>query len=223
MKRLGIAMALVGGMISGALGSVIAGQARSNDPEPSAKVETSGGQGRDPMPWVMADQERRLRSIEDRVAEKQLADRAREEASRADQGQREAAAKRSGERAPEDPDASRARAYKAWEEQLALHKAEPEDRRWAPSTAVAFSADLRELSADRFELTQTQCRSTSCSAQLRFADYATALENLGTLIHHRYRTNCATETALPPPAVGRENAPYEVTMLYDCTTARAGL
>jgi hypothetical protein len=103
---------------------------------------------------------------------------------------------------------------------LVLEAADPV---WSAPTGQAFEADLRGLGTETgFRFLTAQCRTTTCSARLEWPDYQSALQGSQQLVHHVYRTSCGTATTLAPPPSGSEKDAYQMTMLYDCASARAG-
>ncbi|MBC7975848.1 MAG: hypothetical protein H7138_12800, partial [Myxococcales bacterium] len=122
-----------------------------------------------------------------------------------------------------DPELARAVALERWTDALAKHEAERSDPAWSGPTSLAFETDLRGLGTERgFRLLTAQCRTSTCSARLEWPDYQSALQGAQPLVQHVYRTNCGTATALPEPPSGAEQAPYQMVLLYDCASARAG-
>jgi hypothetical protein len=122
---------------------------------------------------------------------------------------------------PEDRAASRLAVIAAHQAAIEAHLKNSPDPSWAPAANRAFEEDLRATGAMHgFEFRSVDCRMTSCTATVRFTDYATANDNFGALLHMRYQVNCASEVALDVPR--DPNAPFETTVLYDCTEARSG-
>ncbi len=121
--------------------------------------------------------------------------------------------------APEDldPDTARAEALARWQSTLAAHDAEPVDDAWAADVTPRYARDLYDLSqsADAsFDVLDTACKTTTCSALLEFSDYGTATEEFSQLLYYDYEQNCSKEILLPEPA--DPAARYRATVLFDC-------
>jgi hypothetical protein len=219
-RNLGTLFVVVGGIASGLFGSLIGNRVqRSSDQAARPASEARPGAGAVASGWMQGVGS----------PDREPARLPREPAVPADPDAREA--KRSEAAAAEaelralvlDPELARAAALERWTAALSKHEAELSDPAWSASTGHAFESDLRGLSTENgFRLLTSQCRTTTCSARLEWPDYKSALQGAQKLVHHVYRTNCGTETALPEPPSGRENDPYQVTLLYDCAWLRAG-
>jgi hypothetical protein len=107
---------------------------------------------------------------------------------------------------------------------LANHSRDPIDPRWAPQTAEKYKTDISALQEKlKFDLMDIDCRTTSCAARLKFASANTASQNWGGILHSRYSSNCAVRVFLEGIySVSNRADPFETTVLFDCTEARAG-
>jgi hypothetical protein len=102
---------------------------------------------------------------------------------------------------------------------IAAHRDEPIDPRWARETASAFEDDLAKIAARaHFTIERVDCRSASCLASVTFSRYADAQVGWGHLLHGDYRVACAREITLDEPA--DPTAPYQTTMVVDCTRSK---
>ena len=116
---------------------------------------------------------------------------------------------------------ARAQALARWSSQLAEHAAESTDESWASEAARRFQVDLEQLGEEHgFSLLQTACKTTTCSAALRWPSHHAAVDGFSTLLHASYELGCARRIALPEPE--DPDQPYDATILFDCTTARVG-
>jgi hypothetical protein len=107
-----------------------------------------------------------------------------------------------------------------WSSKLAEHAAEALDEPWSSETSRKFQTDLTRFSQAReFSVIQTDCRMTSCAATLRFRSYGEAVDELSGLLHADYEVGCARRITLPEPE--DPDGPYDGTILFDCTDARA--
>jgi len=103
-----------------------------------------------------------------------------------------------------------------WDEMMAAHAREPVDAAWARDATYTFSDGIGET-ADALGATvvSVDCRRTSCSALLRWPNYALAEDSISRLSVAQYEPNCNRSTWLPPPP--NRAAPYEGSLLlYGC-------
>jgi hypothetical protein len=119
-------------------------------------------------------------------------------------------------------DPSPEESYEAWKKELRAHAEEPRDPAWAGKTQGLFAADLKTMtSRGAFEVLSVECKTTSCSATLKWPDYATAQSAAELILHQHYRANCGREVHLPPPGSEHESEPYQTTVLFTCEEWRA--
>jgi len=120
---------------------------------------------------------------------------------------------------PQDIAQLREAALNHWGARLQQHASEPIDANWSRSASGSFTDDLQQLaSAQRFQLINTDCRSSSCSATVQWSDYGTAASNYTALLHQQTQLGCAREMVLPEPT--NREAPYQASVLYDCSALR---
>jgi len=220
-RNLATLFVITAGVAAGLFGSLIGNRVlRGSDQPAGAALQVKKSEG-----GAITDWTQRLRSAEPqhtRLPQPEPSVSTDHSASEAKRS--EAAAAEAEVRALVlDPELARATALERWTDALAKHEAEVSDPAWSARTGLAFEADLTGLSTEKgFRLLTSQCRTTTCSARLEWPDYKSALQGAPQLVHHVYRTNCGTATALPEPPSGRENDPYQATLLYDCASTRAG-
>lgn len=113
----------------------------------------------------------------------------------------------------------RAQALVHWSSQLAEHAAEPIDEPWSSEAARRFQAELEQLGEEHgFSLLETTCKTTTCSAALRWPSHHAAVDGFSALLHASYELACARRITLPEPV--DPDQPYDATILFDCTAAR---
>jgi hypothetical protein len=100
------------------------------------------------------------------------------------------------------------------------HREEPVDPAWAGKTSAMLKSDLAEVAqSSSFEVVETECKTTSCVATMKWATYGKAQAEWRKLLHHGYQANCSREITLPEPS--DQSAPYQATLVLDCETWRA--
>lgn len=215
-RRLYLVLTIVSGAAAGFAGSLLArqpGQSTTSDstPEPVAAaapltLDSRGHSSADQAAWLRSQHEQRLQQVEDSV--KQLHEAPVEEVD--EQADVENL----------DLEAVREEAYARWAERLDQHETEPIDASWSSTATTQFEQDMNALSAsESFELLRTQCRTNTCSATVQWTSYAGALDHYSALLHADYKTSCAREVVLPEPE--QRDAPYQATVLFDCSELRA--
>jgi len=104
---------------------------------------------------------------------------------------------------------------------IADHEQEPLDRPWASQAETSFWADIEPVaSANAFQVVDTDCRTTSCTARIRWPSRTQARDTYATLLSASYRLNCAKEILLPD--ADDDSQPFEAVIVFDCTEHRAG-
>lgn len=103
---------------------------------------------------------------------------------------------------------------------LAEHDGEPRDPSWAPAVEASLLVDLNAVPNLGGRATRVDCRMTSCVAEIRWPDYATALASYANVLHAELRANCSRATVLPEPS--QRDQAYQATFVLDCESHRAG-
>jgi hypothetical protein len=187
-------------------------------PKPRAMVDQQGQQedtaltGREPANTAeLADVQRRLANLERSVT-----------ASTASESAANVAAPASGAaQVPPSPEQERQEVIAQRDNQMRAFEAEHYDPVWSTSTKTAFRKDLEAIAANKnYKLESVDCKTTLCRAVVRGSSYDEVQTGTGELLHAMYRTNCSRTLFLPKPE--DPNAPYEGTIVYDCTSLRAG-
>jgi len=120
---------------------------------------------------------------------------------------------------PQDYAQLRDEAMNQWSARLQQHASEPIDATWSRSAGSSFTDDLQQIAAaQRFQVINTECRSTSCSATVQWPDYGTAVSSYTALLYQQTQIGCAREIVLPEPT--NRETPYQASVLYDCTALR---
>jgi hypothetical protein len=123
---------------------------------------------------------------------------------------------------PAEPLDTEAQALALWSSKLAEHAAEAIDEPWSSIASRKLHVDLEQLADERgFSLTRTDCRTTSCSATLRWPSYQAAIDGFSALLHAGYQVSCARRITLPEP--DDPDQPYDATILFDCSTDRRAM
>ena len=116
-----------------------------------------------------------------------------------------------------DIEAARTYELELWEERKLALEAESEDRHWAgPARATLESEAGVVADGVGAAVVDTTCRSTLCSIVVEWPDYGSAVAGYTDFLHHDYRLACARETLLPEPDPADIDAPYRMTMVFDC-------
>ena len=223
-----LAMVTLAGLVSGVVGSLGGRMLVADSEEPKkSKAQASSPTER---PLLTQQQDERLRAIENRLggmlrdkrnptqveAVPGVTESPEQQRARQDALQELAAA------ANLSPEEGYQRAMDRWQIELDTFEGEAPDPAWAPDASRSFAQDLAVDAKERgFEVKSTECRTTTCAAKLQFKTHAEAVDRYAELLHRAYTINCAKSATLPNPAPGDEEKPYEVTVLYDCTSARA--
>lgn len=122
------------------------------------------------------------------------------------------------------PEAAREHFLGLMAERRTRHANEPVDRPWARTAEAGFQADLQRMGsapgAGGFSLQKVECKTTSCSADLLFADYQSVSSQSSRLLHEQYSQPCGTTVFAPEPAA--PNEPYVLTVYFECDS-RKGL
>lgn len=124
------------------------------------------------------------------------------------------------------PQQSAEDAARQWAEQQRAREAqvaaEPVDRNWSREATASFRKDFETLGArDRFQVTDLECKTTSCLAKLSWGSYGDARKTWHDVLHGRYEKGCARQVFVPPPDQGQSDSSYEGTVYFDCTQDRA--
>ena len=218
-QTFGVVLAGLCGLTAGIVGSIIAPQNRTA--APVAMLNAPVKEGREG-----AELQRRMRTLEGKL---HLLESREAVPDGAEQQDGEPTKTEESSTAEDDPspvsdDEAREREYAAWDASLEQHAAETEDVDWAVPMASHFAADLEQFAPEKgFVFLNARCKTTTCSAQVRWPDYQTALKNYGDLLHHSYSENrCTRTTMLPPPREEEMGHPYVTTVLYECSSSRQG-
>ena len=108
-----------------------------------------------------------------------------------------------------------------WQDTKAEFEQERIDPKWANATNQLFETDLNQLAQESgFWMLDTECRSTKCSAVVEWPSFSDAQLAFADLLHYPYEANCARHTLLPEPDEADIEAPYEVTVIFDCSEWR---
>ena len=216
VRKWNLVLTIITGAAAGFAGSLLARgsdeQASTEVSQPSAAAATPAPDSRghtttDQAAWLRAQHEQRLAQLEDGI--KKL-DRAQPELDSEDEPGADGT----------DLEAVREEAYARWAERLDQHETEPVDAAWSGAAESQLEQEISTLSAtENFELLRTQCRTNTCSATVQWPSYGGALDHFSALLHADYKTACAREVVLPEPT--QRDAPYEATVLFDCTELRA--
>ncbi len=100
------------------------------------------------------------------------------------------------------------------------HAREPKDPGWADNVESDFFEDLNALPKLGGHVTQIDCRTTTCTADVEWNNYDAALGGYAEVLHASLQTNCSKATILPEPS-DRE-APYRASFVFDCESTRTG-
>jgi hypothetical protein len=105
--------------------------------------------------------------------------------------------------------------------ELKAFEVEGYDPAWSTSTRTAFQQDLKALSGDKnYQIKSVECKTTLCRAVVHWNSYDEVRSTAGELMHAMYRTNCTKTLFAPRPEDPK--APYDGTVMYDCTSLRTG-
>jgi hypothetical protein len=103
---------------------------------------------------------------------------------------------------------------------LAKHAAEPLDATWAAAANASLSSDVLDTAkASQFEVTAVDCRSTTCTAELRWPTFALASSNYVNVVQQRMALACTREMTLAKPI--DPETPYIATAFFDCSADRS--
>ena len=99
------------------------------------------------------------------------------------------------------------------------HWRESRDERWAGESEETLKTLLHSLPATaEFRILNVDCRWASCLAVLRFETFAAAQSSWPTVLRTPNSIGCGTEITLDEPQ--RTDAPFEMTVFYDCGEVR---
>lgn len=220
MTKIGIILAVLSGVISGLGAAFLGAHATAHESPQPQEMGHGVAQQHDSSDWVQVRQRQQLLEMEKELHALRMAAQSNvdpEETTQANERAKEEAARLELEL---DPELGRKRAFEHWQGRLRQYEEEPEDRQWANPMIKTVATQLSAMAgSESFELVQTRCKTTTCSAQLLFRNYEVARQNFFALLQNHHQA-CGIEVSLPPPAAGREDSPYEVTVLYDCKLAR---
>lgn len=130
-----------------------------------------------------------------------------------------------GPAAPYDPvtarEVSRAFHQRMHDARVDRHDREGVDPRWAASAKAAFSEGLAQAAqhGGGFEVENVDCRTTMCTARVRWPSYEAAERGYPRFLHQRMGLNCEREILLPDD--DGSHGPVEATGVFDCEEARA--
>jgi len=106
------------------------------------------------------------------------------------------------------------------DKQIRAFEAESYDPAWSTIAKSAFQQDLDAITVNKdYKVKSLDCKTTLCRAVVSWASYDEAQSAAGHFMHAMYHTNCAKTLYAPKPE--DPNAPYEGTIIYDCTSLRA--
>jgi hypothetical protein len=121
---------------------------------------------------------------------------------------------------PQDIARDQAKNFAAHAASIEAHRRDKVDPGWARDVERAYNDDLQAISRDsQFRLLNVNCRTTSCIAELEFANFNIANQNWSKVLHRRYKTACGTEISIPP--TDKPDEPYRATVVFDCLSMRS--
>lgn len=100
------------------------------------------------------------------------------------------------------------------------HWTETVDKAWADSSAQSLRTDLEALAKkNRFQISDVDCRNTSCLATLEWKTMEEASPELRAIAGHLYKVNCSR--MLKPPENADPSQPVKIPLYFDCTQWKA--
>jgi hypothetical protein len=110
--------------------------------------------------------------------------------------------------------------HRKMEGEIASHRSEPRDERWATAKERTFSSQLAGVAAKitpSFSVVGVDCRTYTCVAELRWPNQEEAHASLRELLSSSVEIGCARRISLPdqPPA----GDGYRASMLIDCSNS----
>jgi hypothetical protein len=117
-----------------------------------------------------------------------------------------------------DPIASRAALENQYAADLANHRRDARDPKWAPRAESGIRDTIGTV-AGTHKATRVECKTTSCVATMEWPSYDEALHGYGRLLTAIYTPNCAVKILVHDPVDGQQT--YQEQLLFDCTNARA--
>jgi hypothetical protein len=94
------------------------------------------------------------------------------------------------------------------------------DPRWAGGAVKSFRSDLEQVMPKlHAELTDVECRMTMCKAKIQWPTYGDARKSSESLLHMAYQLNCSKDIYTLHPE--NPDQPYEASVYFECTDARA--
>jgi len=99
--------------------------------------------------------------------------------------------------------------------------AEGYDPAWSNEARSAFNQDLTTLAQDKnYRVLNVDCKTTLCKATVEWPSYGEVRNTVSDLLYADYHNNCTKMVFAPVP--DNQANPYQGTVMYDCTSARAG-
>lgn len=117
----------------------------------------------------------------------------------------------------EDRQAATERFAQNVEEEIAIHRSEPRDNRWATEKERFVHDEVTRVSAKLgsiFSVVGVDCRRTTCVAQLQWPSEGEARASLHGLLSSSGNVGCARRIALPPSTSAGD---YRASLFIDCT------
>jgi hypothetical protein len=101
---------------------------------------------------------------------------------------------------------------------LAHHSKEPRDAAWADRTEQEIGTKLALLSErSDYDVLRLECRSRTCSCELGWPDYPTAVSTYARVLQQLNIAGCGQEILLSPPPDPLQS--YQATMLFACRSS----
>ena len=123
------------------------------------------------------------------------------------------------ERPTDEEESRQTRAVR--DEQQRAFDAEGYDPAWSTTARSEFSQDLEALAQDKnYRVLNVDCKTTLCKATVEWPSYGEVTNTASDLLYADYRNNC-TKMVFAPTPTNRAD-PYQGTVMYDCTSSRAG-
>jgi hypothetical protein len=98
---------------------------------------------------------------------------------------------------------------------LTQHDQERANPHWAKATERVLFAELSDFGHDAgFDVSNIDCRSTTCVATLKWSSYSDAQQAAAKIVERRYSKKCGKELFLAPTE--GSSSSYEASLLLDC-------
>jgi hypothetical protein len=102
-------------------------------------------------------------------------------------------------------------------------KGEAYDREWAPATLSSIRAGLDLLKVGRrFTVEGAECRTFTCSANIRWENGADAIKELSPLVQYSYGLNSCTRGLTLPKTDFLQGEPVTAPLVFDCASRKNG-